>query len=170
MERFNGLDAHLSSCTVAVVGPSGKRLPAAVLETNAGALVAFVRGVRGTRRLCLEEGTMSEWLHEVLSPHVEEIVVLGVPPCKKGPKSDARDAFGLANQLRLGDVELAVWKGHGAFRQLRELSRVYTKITDDVVRVKNRLKAMYRSRGIATTGLSVFGERGRGATYFRRGV
>jgi transposase len=147
---------------MAVVGPSGKRLQTAVLETNAGALVGFIRGVRGTRRLCLEEGTMSEWLHEVLSPHVEEIVVLGVPPGKKGPKSDARDAAGLANQLRLGDVELAVWKGHGAFRQLRELSRSYTKITDDVVRVKNRLKAMYRSRGITTAGRSVYAVSSRG--------
>ncbi|MDX9999713.1 MAG: hypothetical protein RBU30_00310 [Polyangia bacterium] len=132
------------------------RLQTAVVETNAGALVDFVRGVGGTRRLCMEEGTMSEWLHEVLSPHVEELVVLGIPPGKKKPKSDARDALGLANQLRLGNVELSVYKGHGAFRQLRELSRVY--ITDDVVRVKNRLKAMYRSRGIATSGRSVFQE------------
>ena len=158
MDRFIGLDAHLSSCTMAVLGPSGKRLQTAVVETNAAALVDFVRGVRGTRRLCMEEGTMSDWLYEVLSPHVEELVVLGIPPGKKGPKSDARDALGLANQLRLGNVELAVYKGHGAFRQLRELSRVYTKITDDVVRVKNRLKAMYRSRGIVTSGRSVFQE------------
>ena len=158
MDRFIGLDAHLSSCTLAVVGPSGKRLQTEVVATDAGALAGFVRSVRGTRRLCMEEGTMSEWLYEVLSPHVEELVVLGIPPGKKGPKSDARDALGLANQLRLGNVELAVYKGHGAFRQLRELSRVYTKITDDVVRVKNRLKAMYRSRGIVTSGRSVFQE------------
>ena len=56
-----------------------------------------------------------------------------------------------------------MYKGHRAFRRLRDQSRVYTKITDDVVRVKNRHKAMYRSRGIAATGLSVFGERGREA-------
>ena len=29
----------------------------------------------GPRHLCLEEGTLASWLYEVLSPHVEEIVV-----------------------------------------------------------------------------------------------
>ena len=36
MDRYIGLDAHASSCTVAVVGPSGRRLQSQVLETNAG--------------------------------------------------------------------------------------------------------------------------------------
>jgi len=38
MDRYIGLDAHASSCTVAVVGPSGRRLHSQVVETNAGAL------------------------------------------------------------------------------------------------------------------------------------
>ena len=43
MDRFIGLDAHLSSCTLAVVGPSGKRLRSEVIETSAGALARAVR-------------------------------------------------------------------------------------------------------------------------------
>jgi hypothetical protein len=35
MDRYIGLDAHSSSCTAAVIGPSGKRLQTQVLETNA---------------------------------------------------------------------------------------------------------------------------------------
>ena len=38
MDRYIGLDAHASSCTLAVVGPSGKRLSSYVVETNARAL------------------------------------------------------------------------------------------------------------------------------------
>lgn len=158
MERFIGLDAHLSSCTLVVVGPSGKRLKTEVLETDAGTLIDFLRGVRGTRRLCLEEGTMSQWLHEVLSPHVRELVVMGAAQKKKGQKSDARDAFSLANKLRLGDLEMAVYKGQGAFRLLRELSRAYAKVTGDVVRTKNRIKALYRARGISTAGRTVYSD------------
>ncbi len=158
MDRFIGLDAHLSSCTLAVVGPSGKRLKTQVVETDAGALIEFVRSVRGTRQLCLEEGAMSEWLHEVLSPHVRELIVLGSVQRQNGPKSDARDAYSLANKLRLGDLELIVYKGQGKFRQLRELSRVYNKVNGDVVRAKNRLKAVFRSRGISTSGRTVYNE------------
>jgi len=156
MDRFIGLDAHLSSCTLAVVGPSGKRLRSEVIETSAGALARAVRRVRGTRHLCFEEGTMSEWLHEVLSPHVHELVVVGLQKKKRGPKNDRIDAFDLANKLRLGDIEQSIFKGYGPFKRLRELSRVYQKVNDDVVRVKNRLKSLYRSRGIATSGKDIY--------------
>ncbi len=36
MERYIGLDAHASSCTLGALGPSGKRLGSHVVETNAG--------------------------------------------------------------------------------------------------------------------------------------
>ncbi len=39
MDRYIGLDAHTSSCTVATIGPSGKRLHSQVVETNAKALI-----------------------------------------------------------------------------------------------------------------------------------
>ena len=32
----------------------------------------------GRKRLSLEEGTQSAWLHEILSPHVDELVVANV--------------------------------------------------------------------------------------------
>ncbi len=32
MDRYIGLDAHTSSCTVATIGPSGKRLRSQVVE------------------------------------------------------------------------------------------------------------------------------------------
>jgi len=68
MDRYIGLDAHASSCTVAVVGPSGKRLHSQVLETNARVLVDFLRTIPKPRHLCLEEGTHAGWLYEVLGP------------------------------------------------------------------------------------------------------
>ncbi len=57
MDRYIGLDAHSSSSTVAVVGPSGRRLQSKVLETNAGVLIDFLKSVPHPRHLCLEEGT-----------------------------------------------------------------------------------------------------------------
>ena len=56
MDRYIGLDAHASSCTLAVVGPSGQRLGSYVVETNARALTEVLRGIPGSRRLCMEEG------------------------------------------------------------------------------------------------------------------
>ena len=56
MERYIGLDAHTSSCTVATIGQSGKRLGSQVVETNAKALIDVIRAVPKDRHLCLEEG------------------------------------------------------------------------------------------------------------------
>ena len=87
--------------TVATVGPSGRRLHSQVVETNAGALIRVLRGIPGTRHLCLEEGTHANWLYEVLSPHVEEIVVAAVRE-SRGPKSEGTDAQRWSGRLRPG--------------------------------------------------------------------
>jgi transposase len=155
MDRYIGLDAHASSCTVATVGPSGRRLHSQVVETNAGALIQVLRGIPGTRHLCLEEGTHASWLYEVLSPHVEKVVVAGVQE-SRGPKSDKLDAFGLAEQLRIGAIKRKVYKKRGEFGALRHRAKAYTMLVSDSVRVQNRIKSLYRSRGVAVAGKRVF--------------
>ena len=160
MDRYIGLDAHTSSCTAAVVGPSGRRLQSQVLETNARALVGFLKTIPKPRHLCLEEGTHSGWLYEILIPHVEEIVVAGVDQ-SRGPKDDKRDAFALAEGLRIGAIKTRVYKGLGESRKLRELSRAHTMMVGDSIRVQNRIKSIYRSRGISTDGKAVYRPSGR---------
>jgi hypothetical protein len=53
-----------------------------VLETNGRALVEYLRLIPGTRHLIIEEGTHAAWLHEILSPHVHDMVVMSVPKSK----------------------------------------------------------------------------------------
>ncbi len=159
MDRYIGLDVHASSCTMAVVGPSGKRLNSYVVETNAKALIEVLRGVPGSRRLCMEEGTLAGWLHEVLEPHVKELVVVGVRK-SRGAKSDKHDAFGLAEQLRIGSFDTLVYKGRGQLKRLGCLAKGFGCLVGDVVRVKNRLKCVLRSRGV--------GYGGRKAVYAKR--
>jgi hypothetical protein len=53
MDRYIGIDAHSESCTVVVMGPSGKRLRQQVVDTAATVLIAFLKGVsrRTTKNL-----------------------------------------------------------------------------------------------------------------------
>lgn len=156
MDRFIGLDAHVSSCTLAVVGGSGRKIRLDVVETQASALVAYVQGVAWPKRLCFEEGTLSEWLYELLSPHVTEVVVMGQNQRRQGPKSDARDALGLAQRLRVGDTGLHVCKDGGHYQRLRALTRSYTKLKRDQTRLKNRIVWLYHSRGVHPDTPSVY--------------
>jgi hypothetical protein len=38
--------------------------------------VQFIDGLRGDLRVTFEEGTCAAWLHDLLKPHVTEVVVL----------------------------------------------------------------------------------------------
>jgi hypothetical protein len=87
MKRYIELDVHAASSTLAVISQAGKRLRTDIVETNGRALVEAVRMVPGQKHLILEEGAQSAWLYEILSPHVEEVVVAGVTK-KRGQKSD----------------------------------------------------------------------------------
>jgi len=160
MERYIGLDAHASSCTVAVLGPSGKKLQSQVLETNAKILISFLQTIPKNRRLVFEEGTHSNWLYEVLAPHVQEVVVAGVRR-SRGPKDDERDAVGLAEDLRIGNIKIRVYKKQGEFASLSHLVRAHGTLVADTVRSQNRIKSLLRSRGIATGGKQVYSISGR---------
>jgi len=149
MDRYIGVDGHAVSCTLGVMGPSGKRLKQMVVETNGAALVEAVRSVPGRRHICLEEGTQSAWLYELLAPHAVEIVVT-VPPESRGPKSDLRDAWTRANELRTGAVATRVYKAPSQLASLRNAVRAHTFAVRDVVRAKNRLKSVFLSRGVST--------------------
>ena len=147
MDRYVGLDAHAQTCTLAVMGPTGRRLTSSVVETNGNALVEAIRSIPGRVHLCLEEGTQSAWLYEILEPQVAEITVT-VPEKSKGSKDDLKDAWKRANEIRTGAIGTRVYKAPKHLTALRSAATAYRMATQDVVRVKNRLKTVFRSRGI----------------------
>ena len=155
MERYLGGDVHAASVTFSVLNESGKQLRRDVVETNGQALVGYLKQLPGNLHLCIEEGEWSQWLYEILSPHVAEMVVYR-SEWKPGVKSDAIDAHGLAEKLRTGTVGRAVYKDAKHFTALREQARAYAMLTRDVARVKSRIKAFYRSRGVPCAGEAVY--------------
>ena len=156
MQRYIGLDVHAASSTLVVISEAGKRLQTVVVETNGRALIEAIRMIPGRKYLVLEEGAQSAWLYEILSPHVEEVVVAGVTR-KRGQKSDKIDAWDLAERLRTGTLARKIFKAPRQFVMLRELARTHMAIARDLVRVQARLKSVYRSRGIRTPGRAVYG-------------
>jgi transposase len=160
MERYIGMDVHAASCTLAVISEKGRKLRDFPVETNGQALVEAVRMIPGHKHLVFEEGLQSAWIYETLRPHVDELVVAGITR-SRGPKSDKRDAYGLAEKLRVGNLDKPVFKAPRQFTRLRELSRIHMTLVGDAVRVQSRIKSLYRSRGILVSGVNVYGIRHR---------
>jgi len=148
MNQFIGLDGHKNSCTFVVINEKGKVKQKAVLPTDEKALLEFVKSIPGRRHLCIEEGTQSQWFYEIFSDHVHDLAIV---QGRKSPgnKDDERDARNLAERFRTRDLGHRVQKVPDSLATLKDLVRSYEMLNTDLVRVKNRIKHLYRSRGIA---------------------
>jgi len=162
--KYIGLDVHKSSISIAVLDATGKLIMEVTIETQAEALLDFIRGLRGTLYVALEEGTCAAWLYALLAPQVAKVVVCDPRqnPRRLGEKkSDRLDARKLAEWLRLGTLK-PVYHGDPLEPALRESARSYRTLVSDTTRVMNRLKALYRGRGIRCAGTRVYSPRWRG--------
>ncbi|HKR84235.1 MAG TPA: transposase [Terriglobales bacterium] len=134
-----------------------------MLETKGGTILEFIQGLRGTLALTFEEGTWATWLHDLLKPHVNRLVVCDPrknAQSRDGNKNDRMDARMLAELLRTNRVK-GVYHEKNGTRALKELGRSYLTLTKDSTRVMNRIKSVYRSWAIPCAGTSVYGRRHR---------
>lgn len=68
---------------------------------------------------------------------------------KPGAKTDYRDALHLAQELRTGHLK-PVYHDESQWIELRVLVNSYLGLVEEIVRAKNRLKAVFRSEAIDT--------------------
>ena len=148
-KKYIGMDVHQATISVAVRDLAGKLIMESTIETKAGTILEFVRGLAGSLSVTFEEGTGASWLYDLLKSHVAEVIVCD--PRKNallrgGSKNDKVDARKLSELLRAGLLS-PVYHGEVGVRTLKELARSYLTITKDLTRVMNRIKGLYRSWG-----------------------
>jgi hypothetical protein len=111
LEKYIGMDVHAATISAAVMNAEGKLLMECVLETKAVTILEFVQGLRGTLALTFEEGTSATWLHDLLKPHVNRLVVCDPRKnalMREGNQNDRVDARNLAELLRTHQVKAGV--------------------------------------------------------------
>src|SRR5437899_3796374 len=153
--KYVALDVHQATTVVSVREESGRVIARSVLPTDHASITEFMRGMRGAVHVVFEEGTQAQWLHDLLAPVVDRVVVCdrrGSP--RQGNKGDQVDADQLSELLRRGGLR-AVYHGSADRATLKELTRTYRNLVEDATRVMLRLKALFRARGIATAGTAV---------------
>jgi len=163
--KYIGMDVHQATISVAVLDERGKRIMECIVETKACTILEFLQGLQGNLSVTFEEGTSAAWLHDLLKPHVSQLVVCDPRKnalLKDGSKSDRIDARKLAELLR-GNQLSPVYHGEHGLRPLKELGRSYLTISQDLVRVMVRVKALYRSWAIPCSGKQVYAVRHRAA-------
>jgi transposase len=154
--QYVALDVHQATLVVSVRDEQGSIVMRATVATEANAIVGLVRGLGSRVHIVFEEGTQAQWLHDVLRPHAERVMVCNIRGrAETGNKNDRIDADRLSELLRLGSLK-AVYHEASSLLTLKELVRSYTNLVEDATRVMQRIKALFRARGIKTPGTSVY--------------
>lgn len=159
--QYLALDVHQSTTVGTVRNDRGGVELRATVPTEAHAVIQLVRAAGPRVWVAFEEGTQSQWLHDLLESHAEKVIVCNTRELpERGNKNDRIDADRLSELLRRDGLK-AVYHGSKSVLPLQELVRNYTAVVQDATRVMQRIKALYRARAIATPGQSVYGTRRR---------
>ena len=151
MTYYIGLDAHSRTSTAVVINERGEIKCRQTFATSEANLLGFFGKIPGKKHLTFEECTLSQWLYVTLKDQVDHLLVCNpVFVAKKhGAKTDFRDALHLAQELRGGHLK-PVYHDESKWIELRVLVNNYLGLVGDIVRAKNRLKAVFRSEVINT--------------------
>jgi transposase len=153
---------HTETTAISVLSTAGREIGQSILPTQTQALLGFLEGLGGRLHVAMEEGTQAAWLYDVMEGRVAEVKVCDARrnARRQGSKTDLGDARNLADLLRLGGVR-PVYHGARTMRPLQELAHSYRALNEDTTRAMNRIKALYRSRGIDCAGREVYRQKHR---------
>jgi len=153
--KYVALDVHQATTVVSVREANRRVIARAILPTEACALTEYFAGMRGSVHVAFEEGTQAQWLHDLLTPLVDDIVVCHRRGEHRGNKADQKDADQIALRLLTGALR-AVYHGSTERIALWELTRAYSNLVEDSTRAMVRLKSLFRSTAIRTPGRRVY--------------
>jgi hypothetical protein len=124
--QYLALDVHQATTVATVRDDRGSIRIRSTVPTEAGAVIGLGRGVGPRVHVVFEEGTQAQWLHDLLQPHAERVVVCNVRGRSETTnKSDRIDADWLSEMLRLGAIK-PVHHASTSLLTLKELVRCYT--------------------------------------------
>ena len=151
MKYYIGLDAHSTTSTFAVVDENAQCVLRETVKTSEQSLVHVINKIHGERHLTFEESTISQWLYIQLKDKVDNLLICNPTYVakKQGAKTDFRDALHLAQELRTNHLQ-PVFHDTSHWMEIRVTVSGYSDIVEEIVRFKNRLKAVFRAEAIPT--------------------
>lgn len=151
MMNVIAIDVASEVSSVCVIRASGKTWLEEQVPTKIVDLRRLIKKIPRPRQVVFEEGTQAAWLWSELHGICDDILVCD-PRQNRGLsgqfKSDRNDALNLARRAQ-GKLLKRVWHGGNELRSLRECVHTYQSLTEENVRLKNQLKAVFRGSGVS---------------------
>jgi transposase len=157
--NYIGVDCHISTLEFAVANERGTITRKAKVNTGVKEFMAFIKDIPKPRKIFIEEGELAGWLLETSLNFGEQLIITD-PKINKwigkaGQKDDAIDAEKLA-QLARGKYIKEIYHPVSHRRKFKDLVFAYHDTVKSQTRVKNKIKAKFRSNGIRCTGDTVY--------------
>ncbi len=154
--QYLALDVHQATIVATLRDATGSIRMRATVPTRPREILDLLRAAGARVHVIFEEGAQAQWMHDLLEPHVERVVVFNPRGREvRGNKSDRIDADRLSELLRTGSPKTS-YHGSRSMLTLKELVQNYNNIVEDSTRVMLRIKALFRARAIPTPGTSVY--------------
>jgi len=151
--KYIGLDVHSTHINCAVIDEQGNLIHHNCFPTSLQNLINLSEKLKHPLSLVFEEGELADWLCQGLHPHFEKITVADPMENRliyaSDYKSDTIDPLKLATLLRGGFIHPVhhTWDHHRS--QFKQMVFAYHDMAKQVTRIKNKIKAYYRNRGLS---------------------
>jgi len=153
VEHYAGIDVSLELSSVCVVDAQGKIVKETKVSSEPEALVSFFKGLGfPMKRIGLEAGPLSQWLHAGLAQAGFETVLLETRHVKAAlsamtVKTDRKDARGIAQLLRMGWFRAVHAKSTGS-QEVRALLVARKQLLGRLIDVELSIRGILRGFGL----------------------
>src|SRR5437762_3670466 len=162
---YVGLDLGSSNFQQVALNHDGSIRVNRDFSTSEANLIKAFSDQRGEIQVHLEAGELAPWAAAVIAPLVTRVVCSHPQSnawiAKDADKCDRIDAYKLAELLRLNRFKEVHYAPDQRRREFKTLVQHYDELTQQQARLKTKLKARLRMRGVIVTGERVFSSQGR---------
>ncbi|MFT7880933.1 MAG: transposase [Sulfurimonas sp.] len=148
-DHYIAIDWSIKNMAIARMTKKSNKITAIDVPSDIEDLQAYLKNLRGTKILAIEETTTSQWLYVELKEYVDQILICDPNRNRllsEGPKNDKIDASKLVQLLKAGLMK-EVYHSTDKFLYLRRLVSGYEDLVKSGVRLKNQRYALLRACG-----------------------
>jgi len=150
-DQYIAIDWSIENMAIARMTKKSNKITAIDVPSDIVDLQAYLKNLKGTKILAIEETTTSQWLYAELKDYADKIFICDPNRNKllnEGPKTDKIDAAKLVQLLKAGLMK-EVYHSGDKFLYLRRVTSGYEDLVKAGVRLKNQRYALFRACGKA---------------------
>jgi len=148
-DHYIAIDWSIKNMAIARMTKKSNKITAIDVPSDIEDLQAYLKNLRGTKILAIEETTTSQWLYTELKEYVDRLFICDPSRNKllnEGPKTDKIDATKLVRLLKAGLMK-EIYHSTDKFLYLRRVVSGYEDLVKAGVRLKNQRYALLRACG-----------------------